>query len=91
MPRLLEPELRGRVTARLHELGYRFVTLDLDGFRSGSMNPVSIAGKAASQTLKVQELVGFRHGSASLRTPVHSLLGATRVCGMRPGSGTTMK
>jgi uncharacterized protein len=43
LPRLLEPELRGRVTARLHELGYRFVTLDLDGFRSGSMNPVSMA------------------------------------------------
>jgi uncharacterized protein len=48
LPRLLEPELRARVTARLHELGYRFVTVDLDGFRSGSMNPVSIAGKAAS-------------------------------------------
>jgi uncharacterized protein len=40
LPRLLEPELRARVTARLHELGYRYVTLDLDGFRSGSMNPV---------------------------------------------------
>ena len=40
LPRLLEPALRARVTARLHELGYRFVTVDLDGFRSGSMNPV---------------------------------------------------
>ena len=40
LPRLLDPELRARVTARLHELGYRYVTVDLDGFRSGSMNPL---------------------------------------------------
>ncbi len=40
LPRLAEPGLRARITARLHALGYRYVTLDLDGFRSGSMNPV---------------------------------------------------
>lgn len=40
LPHLIEPERRARITARLHELGYRYVTLDLDGFRSGSMNPV---------------------------------------------------
>jgi uncharacterized protein len=39
LPRLLEAATRERVTARLHALGYRYVTLDLDGFRSGSMNP----------------------------------------------------
>jgi PP-loop superfamily ATP-utilizing enzyme len=27
------------VVTRLKELGYDFVTLDLEGFRSGSMNP----------------------------------------------------
>jgi uncharacterized protein len=43
LPRLLEPALRARVTARLHELGYRYVTVDLDGFRSGSMNPIAPA------------------------------------------------
>lgn len=32
-------ELRERVTAALTSLGYRFVALDLEGFRSGSMNP----------------------------------------------------
>jgi PP-loop superfamily ATP-utilizing enzyme len=26
-------------------LGYRFVTLDLEGFRSGSMNPPSAEGE----------------------------------------------
>jgi pyridinium-3,5-biscarboxylic acid mononucleotide sulfurtransferase len=37
IPRLVEH--RAAVVASLRELGYRFVTLDLEGFRSGSMNP----------------------------------------------------
>jgi pyridinium-3,5-biscarboxylic acid mononucleotide sulfurtransferase len=40
LPRLIEAGVRARVTARLHEVGYRYITLDLDGFRSGSMNPL---------------------------------------------------
>lgn len=36
--RLLEPSLRAKITQELHALGFRFVTVDLDGFRSGSMN-----------------------------------------------------
>ena len=39
VPRLAEPDVRARVTKELHALGYRYVTLDLEGFRSGSMNP----------------------------------------------------
>jgi uncharacterized protein len=31
-------ELRERITARFRELGYLYVTLDLEGFRSGKMN-----------------------------------------------------
>lgn len=38
LPRLLEPELRPRLVARLRELGFLHVTMDLAGFRSGSMN-----------------------------------------------------
>lgn len=38
--RLAEPELRARVERRLRELGYHYVTLDLRGFRSGSLNEV---------------------------------------------------
>lgn len=34
-----QPEVRERVVVRLKDLGYDFVTLDLEGFRSGSMNP----------------------------------------------------
>jgi len=37
--RLLEPGVREAVVAGLKALGYRYVTLDLEGFRSGSLNP----------------------------------------------------
>lgn len=40
IPRLLEPENRQRISETLHALGFRYVTIDLDGFRSGSMNAV---------------------------------------------------
>jgi uncharacterized protein len=38
--RILEPSARTRLTAELQALGFKYVTLDLDGFRSGSMNAV---------------------------------------------------
>lgn len=38
LARLADPTLRRDVCAKLHELGFKYVTLDLDGFRSGSMN-----------------------------------------------------
>lgn len=38
--RLAAPGVREQVEARLRELGYQYVTLDLRGFRSGSMNEV---------------------------------------------------
>ena len=38
--RLAEPGVRERVVAGLKSLGYRYVTLDLEGFRSGSLNTV---------------------------------------------------
>lgn len=31
---------REAITAKLHQIGYPYVTLDLDGFRSGSMNEI---------------------------------------------------
>jgi uncharacterized protein len=33
---LCEPATRERIAKRLRELGFRYVTLDLEGFRSGS-------------------------------------------------------
>ena len=38
LPRLCEDELRELVTRELHSLGFKFITLDLEGFRSGSLN-----------------------------------------------------
>jgi uncharacterized protein len=38
--RLAEPGLREQVVAGLRALGYRYVTVDLEGFRSGSLNQV---------------------------------------------------
>lgn len=38
--RLVESATRERVTAALHSLGFKYVTVDLDGFRSGSMNAI---------------------------------------------------
>ena len=41
LDRMNEPAMRAAVVAALTGLGYRYITLDLEGFRSGSMNPVS--------------------------------------------------
>jgi pyridinium-3,5-biscarboxylic acid mononucleotide sulfurtransferase len=43
LPRLLAPDLRARVTDTLRQLGFVHVTVDLRGFRSGSLNE-GIAG-----------------------------------------------
>ena len=51
LPRLLEPARRAAVTAALQGLGYRQVTVDPEGFRSGKLNAglVAIQGGAASR------------------------------------------
>jgi uncharacterized protein len=36
--RLVQPEVRAQIAARLKELGYAYVTLDLEGYRRGSLN-----------------------------------------------------
>ncbi|MBI3944544.1 MAG: ATP-dependent sacrificial sulfur transferase LarE [Armatimonadetes bacterium] len=46
MPRLLDDGLRRRLVAFLKGLGFQYVTLDLAGFRSGSMNEPLPAGHA---------------------------------------------
>jgi len=40
MVRLMDGSLREKVVGHLKEIGYRYITLDLQGFRSGSMNEV---------------------------------------------------
>lgn len=38
LSRLCQAEFRERLTAELRSLGFKFITLDLEGFRSGSLN-----------------------------------------------------
>jgi len=42
LPRLLESGLAARVAASLKQLGYSHVTLDLQGYRRGSLNESSV-------------------------------------------------
>jgi uncharacterized protein len=37
---LIELELRGELISAFRALGFQFITLDLEGFRSGSLNSV---------------------------------------------------
>ena len=40
LPRFLDPEFRNAVLAELKAAGFKYISLDLEGFRSGSMNQV---------------------------------------------------
>jgi uncharacterized protein len=40
LPRLIAEPARRTISEKLHSLGFKYVSLDLDGFRSGSMNAV---------------------------------------------------
>jgi pyridinium-3,5-biscarboxylic acid mononucleotide sulfurtransferase len=61
LPRFADPELRGALITTFHALGFKFITLDLEGFRSGSMNSVipvesllrGVAGYAARQVTQM--------------------------------------
>lgn len=40
IPRLLDADLRNTLVKKLKELGFTYITLDLEGYRTGSMNEV---------------------------------------------------
>ncbi len=40
LPRLAEPNVRQQLVVELKRLGFKYVTIDLEGFRSGSLNQV---------------------------------------------------
>jgi uncharacterized protein len=46
LPRLLEGEIRDQIAARFKEAGFTYVTVDLQGYRTGSLNePIKHNGK----------------------------------------------
>jgi uncharacterized protein len=40
LPRALDPQIAERIVALLKPLGFRWVSLDLEGYRTGSLNAV---------------------------------------------------
>jgi uncharacterized protein len=40
LPRALESEMAKRIVAAIKPLGFRYVSLDLEGYRTGSLNEV---------------------------------------------------
>jgi uncharacterized protein len=40
LPRALDPEMAREIVAAIKPLGFRFVALDLEGYRSGALNEV---------------------------------------------------
>ena len=48
--RLVEGDLRQRTTVQLRSLGFRYVTVDLEGFRSGNLNGVLPMGELVPLT-----------------------------------------
>jgi uncharacterized protein len=54
LPQLVQPQVRQSMIEAFRSLGFKFVTLDLEGFRSGSLNglvPVESLLRPASRTL----------------------------------------
>jgi uncharacterized protein len=57
LPHLAEAAVRHGIVERLKELGFQFVTLDLEGFRSGSLNTlVSLEKRRVFQGSRDQEI-----------------------------------
>jgi uncharacterized protein len=50
LARLAEPDLRERVVLRLKELGFLYIALDLEGYRTGSMNEVLGSSPSLAET-----------------------------------------
>ncbi len=50
LPRLAAPEIRLALVPAFRDLGFKFVTLDLEGFRSGSLNTLIPLGNLSLQT-----------------------------------------
>jgi uncharacterized protein len=52
LPRLIEDEMSQIVTAALRKIGYLYITVDLQGFRSGSMNEGFFKKKKTASSLE---------------------------------------
>lgn len=55
LARLVQPEVREALVARFKAIGYTYVTLDLQGYRTGAMNETLFAGNLRSAISGQQE------------------------------------
>ncbi|MCL0079414.1 ATP-dependent sacrificial sulfur transferase LarE, partial [Dehalococcoidia bacterium] len=52
IPLFLQPDLREKISGKFREIGYSFITLDLQGYRMGSMNePDDLKGEQLEDRL----------------------------------------
>ena len=49
MSKILDADVYGSISAAIAKIGFKYVTLDLQGFRSGSMNPKTVVGTQQKQ------------------------------------------
>ncbi len=63
LPRLLDPDIRRAVLERFRELGFAYVTVDLAGFRSGSLNEVAPSAIVTRSTAGVPPIADRRGSS----------------------------
>lgn len=54
MGRMAEASMMDAITEKFEQIGFRFITLDLKGFRSGSMNPVTTMRSGNNAIIGVQ-------------------------------------
>lgn len=50
LPRLVQPEVRAAMVSAFRSYGFKFVTLDLEGFRTGSLNGLIPTGALLTKT-----------------------------------------
>jgi len=52
IPRLLDPDLRDEIVNAFRKFGYTYITLDLAGYRRGSLNLTRVAPGAGNRLVK---------------------------------------
>ncbi|MBM4039988.1 MAG: ATP-dependent sacrificial sulfur transferase LarE [Planctomycetes bacterium] len=67
IPRAAEPGLRSRIVAELKAIGYQYVALDLEGYRTGSLNEVLANQVLGTAPRKEGESIAFASTSRSRR------------------------
>ena len=65
MARALEPRSRAAIVRELKAIGYRYVTLDLQGYRTGSLNEGLLAASQRDQRNVLRLPASSRRSSSS--------------------------